>query len=83
LEANNFMSLMLRPDSLARNANEFRKFSRGEHIGSHQYCACSATHFLNSSLWTCAADLREFNKTTARRVPDDAPIGFIRRRWQP
>lgn len=27
--------------------------------------------------------LRELNKTAARRVPDDAPIGFIRRRWQP
>jgi hypothetical protein len=27
--------------------------------------------------------LRELNETAARHVLDDAPIGFIRRRWQP
>ena len=27
--------------------------------------------------------LREPNRTEARRVPDDAPISFIGRRWQP
>lgn len=57
--------------------SQFRRYAP-EFLETFEFRATPAT----DQLLRAVELLRELNATNARRIPDDAPVGFIRQRWR-